>query len=196
MQSIATINPLVRAIGVISAVAILVTGITMAAFTTNTVAIEGSTLTAATDTLQIWNGTSFGTDPAPGFDVSLSPGTESEKQPFYLKNTSGSELNIAVSATATVTDIDATGVEVKFYNDAQPTNSEVLVTTLAALIAAPEETFNAVGTLNGGAEGNGGIPGTNGNYHVTFKLASSAITGAAPAVTDLNLMFTGTSIEP
>jgi hypothetical protein len=172
-----------------------VTGITMAAFTTNTVAIEGSTLTPATDTLQIWNGATFDATPAPGFDVALSPGTESAKQPFYLKNTSGSELNIAVSATATVVDIDPTGVEVKFYNDAQPTNSEVLVATLAELIAAPEM-FNAVGTLNGGAEGNGGVPGTNGNYHVTFKLASSAITGPAPAITDLDLDFTGTSIEP
>lgn len=101
MVGIRNINPMVRAIGTMGAVAAVVGGITFAALTSNTVALSPNTLSSATANLQI-GGTNTGTcsdasnGPVKGMNFVLTPGVPSNNFLFCLKNTSTVPLAITV----------------------------------------------------------------------------------------------------
>ncbi len=75
MFTIHKINPMVRAVGTMGAVAALVGGITFANLTSNTVALTPNNLTSATAALQIGpNCSTLNSSSTPGFAVtSLVP---------------------------------------------------------------------------------------------------------------------------
>jgi hypothetical protein len=103
MVSIRSINPMVRAVGTMGAVAAVVGGITFAALTSNTVALSPNTLGSATAALEIGagNGANCGTSndtKVPGFaDAKLTPGVASAPVEFCLKNTGDVPLNLTTA---------------------------------------------------------------------------------------------------
>jgi hypothetical protein len=102
MLSIRNINPMVRAIATMGAIAALVGGVTFAQLTSNTVALTSNSIDSATATLQISNDNSTYSNSATGFTFSgvVPGGAASPNQTFYLKNTGSTDLTLSSSITA------------------------------------------------------------------------------------------------
>lgn len=98
MLSLHKINPMVRAVGTMGAVAALVTGVTFANLTSNTVALSDNTLSTATAKLVIGSTSSCAdvtTTSVPGMHfTNLIPGQASSPFTFCLGNTGSIPLNI------------------------------------------------------------------------------------------------------
>lgn len=100
MISIRKINPMVRAVGTMGAVAAVAGGITFAALTSNTVALSSNTLTSASAHLLIGAAGEGGTCTADnstsvtGMDLKLTPGEKSEDFKFCLKNDGDVKLDL------------------------------------------------------------------------------------------------------
>lgn len=98
MLSLHKINPMVRAVGTMGAVAALVTGVTFANLTSNTVALTNNTLSTATASLVIGSTsdcTDVSTTSVPGMSfTNLIPGQTSAPFTFCLGNTGTIPLNV------------------------------------------------------------------------------------------------------
>jgi hypothetical protein len=105
MLRLRKINPMVRAIGTMGAVAAVAGGFTFAQLTSNTVALSGDSVDSGTAALQISTDNITYGDTATGFTFTgLTPGvTASPNQTFYVKNTGTTDLvlNAAISALPT-----------------------------------------------------------------------------------------------
>lgn len=97
MWSLRKINPMVRAVGTMGAVAALVGGITFADLNSNQVALTNNTLVSATAQLQIGsNAEAFNNNSVAGMNSTLTPGVPSSFT-FFLKNNGQAPLNITAS---------------------------------------------------------------------------------------------------
>ncbi|HTE57465.1 MAG TPA: hypothetical protein VK694_01885 [Verrucomicrobiae bacterium] len=188
------LNPVVRAIGVMGAVAVLVGGVTFAALadaatlTGNTIATE-----SANADLLLYDGDSF--EPtAPGFDLAeLKPGEESDKFNFYFKNNGNVDLDVTarINVLPVLTGLDADQVTLKFYG-ACP---DVLTVTLGQLSDGTPDALPC-GPLVEGAQGVGGEDATNAaNYQVTVTVDEAVELDEAPkTVGEFDLTFDGTAV--
>lgn len=189
MVGIRSINPLARAVGVISAVAVLVTGVTMAAFTTNTVALEENSLSVASDVLRISNGGEFTSPSVTGFSFNnLGIGTESAPQAFYLQNLSNADLALTARQTGTpVYDgVDAGDVVVKIYDQ---NGTELLSKTLDELTTA-DQTMGQLDALAAGS-----ADGTPSEGDFTLTITVMQVDNNPGTVNGIDLSFTGTAPE-
>ena len=170
MFHITKINPMVRAVGTMGAVVALVGGITFASLTSNTVTLADNQLSVTNDILRISNGGAFGTN-VTGFNFSnLVINKESAQQPFYFQNTANAALSLGVdvSSTPVVTSVNPALVHINFYD--KDGTTVLLSTTLSALETVTPAAL--AGQLDANAQGNGGVPGTEGNYFVTMEVDS------------------------
>ena len=192
MVNIRTINPVARATAIIGAVAALVAGVTFAALT-STATLTDTTMSSTTAELLLWDGDSFDST-APGFTVTdLVPGTGSGPLPFYFKNNGGVALDITarVPALPSTSGITSYGdIEVTIDGEETGCPDAPVVTDLAALNAGPVTL--PCNSLSVGAQGNSGVPGTEGNYTVAFDLDPSGVSGSSASVGAFNIEFTGT----
>lgn len=97
MISLRNINPVVRAVGTMGAVAALVGGVTFANLQSNTVALSPNTLSSASAALAIGAGTSCpqgNTTSTTGLNTKLVPGQTSAPFGFCLDNTGDIPLHI------------------------------------------------------------------------------------------------------
>lgn len=185
-----------RAVTAIGGTAALMAGVTFAALQTNTVTLADNSISVTNDILRIYDGATFGTS-SNGFSVNLTPGVESAKKPFYLKNLSPGQLSITAHVNPTpgptFTAIgNAADVVVKIYDDS---NNLLATTDLNALMSGQVALSSPQGDLQPNAEGNGGVPGTNGNYNITFQVSPLAFTNTGPAsVSNIDFEFTGTAV--
>lgn len=186
------LNPVVRAAGVISAVAIVTGGVTFAALSSS-VTLSNTTLSTADANLQIYSFTNaaFGTE-AEGFNLgNLVPGQYSDEQKFYLKNNGDTALNITARVLSDE-NLTATGLgnneslTLRFTSDKAGCVDNTSEATLGELIAGEVEL--PCNPLSVGAAGNSGVDGTEGNYSVAFKFAD----GVDADISGLDLRFTGT----
>jgi len=95
MLSIRKINPMVRAVGTMGAVAAIVGGVTFAA-QTNTAALTTNSLTSGTPLLQVGTQSSAFADTAPGMTATLTPGI-TQSFTFYLQNNDTLPLSVTAS---------------------------------------------------------------------------------------------------
>lgn len=217
MVSLRKINPVARAIVVIGAVMALVTSVTFAALQSQAT-LTNNTISTATAGLMIWDGDSFEAT-APGVTVTgLVPGEWSEDYPVYFQNSGEGPLYLKASVPSEpalpegMEDYGFTGwenlkVAIKGY--CAPTEetqsawwkqkkwdqagSSVVKTDMAALLAG--DVTLPCGPLAEGAAGDSNTPGTAGNYSLSFKLASDAVTGEAAGVGAFDIVFTGSLTE-
>lgn len=204
MQRLLTINPLIRAVLVIGAVAALVTGVTFAALT-NTATLTQNTISAADASLLVWDGDSFEST-APGFTVTdLVPGQGSGDNFFYLQNNSPGDLwvyaHVPAEPAAPTGGYGFTGWEnlkVIFMSHAGDCVDDPVKTDMAALLAGNVEL--PCNPLSEGATGNNqpGEEDTEGNYSVSFDIDPESLTeGAEDAgVGSFDLQLIGSLIAP
>jgi len=175
MWSLKSINPMVRAVGTMGAVAALAGGITYASLQSNTVALTNNTLVSATAELQIGsNAEAFSSTSVAGMNSTLTPGVPSSFT-FYLKNNGGVPLNItanvptivsssAVPASQVSLSFDCGGGPVTFTLDAWAAGSAVIPG--GPLTAGSTWTCTEKATLSSGYSGAGGAAVTP--YDVNF----------------------------
>lgn len=191
MLSIRSINPLARAIGIFSAVAIVVTGVTAAALQSQAT-LTDNTISSATATLEvdnIDNGLGFSSTDTGFSFTGLVPGADyGAAQHFSLKNTGTADLKVTVYATlATATGtIDKTKVHVRFTNN---DTADVAVYTMANL----EAIFNDVPGVSGAGFLDIAAGGEENDFDVQVKLDADAIIGSSASLGDFNLVFTGST---
>jgi len=190
MQSIRTINPLLRAVAVISAVAVLAAGVTFA-FLTSTATLTGNTLSSATAGLLVdgSDGDTVATSSEPGFAFNnLLPGAAyGSGQTLRLENNGTAQLDVTVSAGAGLATgtIDRNEVFVKFTNQTTPGFAEY---TLAQLESAGRNMPN----ISTGVPGFLDFPLTTA-FTMQVRLGASAVTGSSASIGSFPLVFTGTS---
>jgi len=190
------LNPVARAVGVISAVAVLVGGVTFAAMQSQ-VTLTNNTISGADANLLIWDGDSFEST-APGFQLNnLIPGAWTDESFFYFQNAGDTDLDVTAVASnpgdspATLGFDNWEDLKVKFTSHSPACTGEdsFVETDMAHLIA--EDVELPCNSLDKDAQGNSAVPGTEGNYSVSYKVAEDQVTG------DINVSpfiytFTGT----
>ncbi|HEX7260129.1 MAG TPA: hypothetical protein VF272_04330 [Candidatus Saccharimonadia bacterium] len=181
-----------RATGVIGATVALIVGVTFAQLNT-TATLSNNTVSSATADLTLWDGSAFA-QTAPGFTVTnLIPGAGSGPLPFYFKN--GGAVDLIVTAHVPVAP-SASGfsgwenLKVTFTDN----NGAVQATNMGALLAG--EVALPGNPVTAGAQGNAGVPNTEGNYTATFDITPAAVTGSSATVDSFDIVFTGTAPTP
>lgn len=181
MFSIRNINPVVRAVGTMGAVAALVGGVTFATLNSNQVALGPNTLTAATTKLAI-GPTNCGTtaQTQAGFTgVTLSPG-QSSTVSFCLDNTNGTPLNLTSSVLSSAGDATAL-----------TTSSETSATTLVVDCGSLGTASGTLDSFSDQAFANPLAANTAINCTATATLSSS-YSGTGAAIPSFDVVFTGT----
>lgn len=199
MRKLFNINPLVRAVGVISAVAVLVGGVTFAALQSRAT-LTNNTISTASAGLEIWDGNSF-ENTAPGFDVTgLVPGRGSGENFFYLRNSGDADMNVTARVPR-VPDRPNGGygfsgwenVRVTFVSHEAGCSNDTVRTTMATLLA--REVRLPCGPLSEGARGDANNHSAEGTYSVAFDINPAAVSGERAQVGDFDIRFTGTAVN-
>jgi hypothetical protein len=180
-------SPIARATGVMGVTAAMITGITFAAFNTNSVVLADSNLTVDTSVLRISSGGAYATAAA-GFNDTLTPGITSTAHEFYLQNLSNSNLAISVGVSADAGNLDGNGIIYKIYDQA---GVLVLEKTYTQLNTTPQLLDGQLNALAAGSAD--GLP-TEGDYTYTVTVNGSAVTGNSGNLGNYDLTFTGTSL--
>lgn len=189
MLKVTVISPVFRAVLVVGAVMAIATGVTFAALQSQAT-LTDSTINTPTASLKLWDGDSFEST-APGFVVTgLVPGTGTADLPFYFKNDGGLPLNItarvpvapSLSGFSGLSNVMVT-FKSEFAGSPVVTNLQNLLDGEVALPGNP---------LAAGAQGNSGVPGTEGNYSAKFDINPAAVSGSSASVGNFNVIFAGT----
>jgi hypothetical protein len=192
MQSHGNIRALIRAIGVMSAVLIILGGVTYAALQSQQAVLAGNTVTTASADLKISRDNLSYDSSMPGFSFSdVIPGgplVPLAGHSFYLKN-SGSiatTLKVSVSGMPTNTsNVDLSKTSVVFTKvPGGPTQTY----TLAALISS-HATGGLVLADSLGAN-------TTHNYKVQISMTTDAFNGQGATLGSIDFVFMGTAITP
>ena len=168
---ILNISPIVRAVGVIGGVAALVTGVTFANLTSNTVALTPNNITTASAALVIDQANScVNNSPTStqGFTVtSLAPGASTTKK-FCIKNKGTTDLSLSATipealggstaAVNTTLGITCTNGGGTFSTVALNTYNSTQSAAGSNLAAGATAECTATATLSGGYGGVGGEP--------------------------------------
>lgn len=188
------LNPVAKAVGVMSAVAVLVGGVTFAALSSS-VTLTNNTVSGADANLQIWDGGDWNTT-APGFNVDdLIPGDQwSSENFFYFNNAGDTDLKV-VAQSSNPGDVDPgfsewADLKVRFTSYAPGCVDPDVETDMAALIAGNVEL--PCNNLDKDAVGNSGVEATEGNYSVSYMIAPEEVSGADVNVSAFVYTFTGT----
>jgi hypothetical protein len=192
-------NPVVRAVGVLSAVGIVVGGVTYAAFA-STATLADNSVNAADSNLEISNGGAYA-QTVEGFAFNdLIPGSFTADQKFYLRNTGTANVNVTVNVPTqpgTASDYGFTGWEnlkVKFtsLDPACPGNNAVQETDMQELLAGQVEL--PCSPLGKDVAGTADGVNNAGDYSVAFKVETAALKPGATdiSINDIDFNFNGT----
>jgi hypothetical protein len=185
--------PILRAAGVVTAVVIIVSGVTFAALQSQQDTLTGNTIETATANLQLsTDGTNY-SDSHSGFDFNnIVPGGQSVPTtgyPFYLKNSGGTPLSLklAVSSTpANPNSVDLSKVNVLLTPVG--TGTGVQTFTLQSLIA---------GSSSGGLAITSGnlASGVSQQFKLQVSMASDAVSGSGASLGNIDFSFSGTAVS-
>lgn len=186
MKFVKNNGPLLRAAGVLSAVGILVTGVTFAALQSQQAALTGNTIQSATADLRI--GTSASTfEPArPGFTFKdVVPGGSAmpaDGHSMYLRNYGTTPLHIRLvmgGTLANTSNIDLSKVHLRID---RVDSSEDEVVSLQALTAQGGISLTTLVQ-----------PGTAGiaQYKLRVKMDGDAFSGQSASLGGIDLVFSG-----
>lgn len=191
MVSIRSINPVVRAVGVIGAVMALATGVTFAALQSQAT-LTNNTIASATATLQVDN-TDSGANPFSATDVGYAfsgvvpGGATSSTGNFQLKNagTVGMTVSVKVDSAPTWTVADGVGTV---------DNNKVKVLFQRGAGVVQEITLNDL--LSGDVPLTDGnlAPGAVATFHVQIKMDADAFTGSGATADNFDFVFSGTGV--
>lgn len=179
---------MIRALGVISAVVVIVSGVTFAALQSQQNTLAGNTIQTATANLQLsTDGTSY-SDSHPGFDFNnLVPGGQAVPTtgyPLFLKNGGGTALALKLAVSSTPTNpssVDLSKVTVLLTTVGSGAGAQNF--SLQSLIAA-----NASGLAITGSNLASGVAQ---QYKLQVSMSSDAVTGASASLGNIDFAFSG-----
>lgn len=177
-----------RAVGVISAVVVLMTGVTYAALQSPQATLTNSTISSATADLRIGTSATSFSSTRIGFNfVDLIPGgiaAPVDGNIFYLKNYGNANLGLHISIGSipvNLSNVDLT--KVSFVVTRQDT-STVQTFTVKTLVDS---------YINGGLSLTDSLSGSAvAQYKLQAIMSADAFTGQTAQISDLDLVFTGT----
>ncbi len=177
-----------RAVGVISAVVVLMTGVTYAALQSPQATLTNSTISSATADLRIGTSATSFSSTRVGFNfVDLIPGgiaAPVDGNIFYLKNYGNANLGLHISIVSipvNLSNVDLT--KVSFVMTRLDTNT-VQTFTVKALVDS---------YINGGLSLTDSLSGSMvAEYKLQAIMSADAFTGQTAQISDLDLVFTGT----
>lgn len=189
-RRISTIQPLARAITVISAVAVLTTGVTFAALQSQNATLTGNSIHTATADLKIGTSASTFSASRTGFSFnSIVPGavpSPTEGNSFYLKNYGTAPMALKVSVGTTPTNVANVDLSKVFLTITRVDSSASQKLSLASLVAA--HTTGGVALTDNLA---GGIVA---QYKVQASMTEDAFNGMSAEVEGIDLVFYGTVV--
>lgn len=184
---------MLRAIGVVTAAVIIVSGVTFAALQSQQDTLTGNTIETATANLQLsTDGTNY-SDSHSGFDFNnIVPGGQAVPTtgyPFYLKNFGGTPLSLKLSVTSAPSNPNSVDLnKVNVLLTPVGTGTSVQTFTLQSLIA--------------GSSG-GGLAITSGNlasvasqqFKLQVSMTSDAVSGSGASLGSIDFSFSGTAVS-
>ncbi len=192
MKRFSNFKILARAVGVIGAVVIVVSGVTFAALQSQQIKLTGNTIETATANLQISaDGTTYAPSLA-GFDfANLVPGGQPVPQNGYtvfLKNTGATPLALKLAISSTPS--NPNGVDTAKVN--------VILTSLAG---GGPQSFSLQSLVAGSATSGVSIntpsilmPGQAVQYVLQASMAIDAVTGSSATVGNIDFAFSGLAV--
>ncbi|HSH55596.1 MAG TPA: hypothetical protein VK983_02100 [Candidatus Limnocylindrales bacterium] len=188
-------QPLARAMMVISAVAVLATGVTFAALQSQAASLTGNSIQTASADLKIGTtATSFGSTRT-GFSFNgLVPGgaaVPADGNTFYLKNGGSATLALKVTVPAAPTNLTAVDLEKVYITVTRvdlPVASAPQKVSIAALVASQAMGGVALTDVLAGT--------TVGQYKVQASMDAEAFSGQSAEIGGIDLVFSGSSVTP
>lgn len=184
-------QPLFRAITVISAVAVLATGVTFAALQSQQVALTGNSIKTATAGLFIGTSTASFDTSRVGFGFKdLIPGgaaVPADGNNFYLKNSGTSTLNLKVAVSTVpvnAANVDLSKVYLVFTRVDTTTSQRLPLSSLVA------------GYGNGGVALSDTLAGNGTVAHFKYQVAmdADAFSGQSADITGIDVVFSGSAV--
>lgn len=182
-----SLQPLLRAITVISSVTILVTGVTYAALQSGQAKLAGNTIKTASASLKIsLNGTDYSdsqngltfTDVVPGAAAVTNTGNT-----FYLKNLGSVPLNLRIAISSTPSNTQNVDLSKVYLLLTRSDGSGSQKLSMASLVSA-----NATGgtLLNDQLKA-----GVAANYQMAVQMDADAFTGSSADISGIDFVFNG-----
>lgn len=188
--SMSNFQPLARAALVISAVAVLATGVTFAALQSQTATLSGNSIKTASADLRIGTSASTFAASRTGFTFDgIIPGgsaVPADGNNFYLKNYGNATLALKVSVGTVPTNVAAVDLDKVFVTITRVDTSAVQKLSLASLVAAHTTGGTAVADTLAGA--------TVAQYKVQASMSEDAFSGTSAEIGGIDLVFTGSAV--
>lgn len=188
MRSLQGYGPLLRAVGVLSAVGILVTGVTYAALQSQQAVLSANTIQSATADLRIGTSASSFAATRAGFTfanvVPGGPAMPADGHDFYLKNAGTAALAVKVGVNSAVTNAAGVDLNKVFVQLTRVDNGTVQTLSLQSLI----DGFAAGGT----AVTDPVAAGTVVQYRLRAMMEADAFNGTGANLGGIDLVFSGT----
>lgn len=187
---ISNFQPLARAVMVISAVAVLTTGVTFAALQSQQASLTGNTIQTASADLRIGTSATSFANSRSGFTFgSVIPGSTpvpADGNTFYLKNYGTANLTLKVSVGTTPTNVDGVDLNQVFVVLTRVDTGASQNLSLSSLIAS-----NTTGgaTLTDTLAGN-----TIAQYKVQVSMGADAFSGQSAEIGGIDIVFTGAAL--
>lgn len=185
------IQPIARAIMVVSAIAVLATGVTYAALQSPQVALTGNTISTATVGLQIGTSDSSFASSRVGFKfANVIPGaaaTPADGNAFYLKNTGSVAMTLKAAINSVPTNISSVDLSKVFLIFSRVDTNATQSISVASLVDA-----NATG---GVALTDNLDASSVAQYKVQVTMDDDAFTGTSATVGNIDLVFTGVLVS-
>jgi hypothetical protein len=190
ISKITALQPVARAVIIVSAVAVLATGVTYAALQSQAANLTGNSISTATADLRIGTSTSTFSNTRTGFSFGgIVPGAEptpAEGNSFYLKNygTAPMALKAAVSSVPTnASNVDLSKVYIIFNR--VDTNATQKLSVASLVEANASGGILLTDTLAGGVVA---------QYKTQVSMDNDAFSGQSASIGGIDLVFTGAVI--
>ena len=184
MNFIKSHSPLLRAVGVLSTIGVMVTGVTFAALQSQQATLTGNTISSASADLRIGTSASTFAATRTGFNfqdiVPGGPAVPTDGNTFYLKNYGSAPLNLKLATGAAPTNTSNADLSKVMFQVTRVDNNTTQTVSLQAL-----------------AEGYALTDPIGANAVVQYKLrasmASDAFSGSGASISGIDLVFSGTA---
>jgi len=185
--TLATFQPIARAMMVVSAVAVLATGVTYAALQSKQASLTGNTISTATADLRIGTTESTFSNTRSGFDfTNIIPGTTpapTEGYSFYLKNYGKAPMALKFAISTVPTNLSTVDLSKVYLSVTRVDTSATQKVSIASLVAA---------------DSTGGIALTDSlvglavaQYKTQVSMDDDAFSGTSATIGGMDLVFNG-----
>jgi hypothetical protein len=183
-----SIQPLLRAITVISSVAVLATGVTFAALQSQNATLTGNSISTATADLRIGTSATTFSPSRTGFSfgnvIPGGPAAPVDGNIFYLKNYGTPTLALKVAVPTAPA--NTSGVDLK---------KVYVVLTRVDTTASQKLPLDSLVTASGGTALTDTLAGvTVAQYKVQIQMDADAFTGQSADITGIDLVFSGSAV--